>query len=70
MTPPTDPTGAEWNRDSANAAVGVASARAVQSAQDRKELLDIGFTLTVELRPCWQALARRVNDTRGPQVPW
>src|ERR1700693_3842746 len=65
MTPSTGPTGELWSRASANAVVGVASARAAQIAQDREEWFDIFFTLTVELRRCWQALARRVNDTRG-----
>src|SRR4051812_27601469 len=69
MTPSTAPMGVLRNLGIANAVVGVASARAVQMAQERIEWLGIFFTLTVELRPCWQALARRVNDTRSAQVP-
>src|SRR3954447_21121959 len=65
MTPSTAPIGVLRNLGAANAAVGVAIARAVQMAQERIEWLSIFFTLTVELRPCWQALARRVNDTCG-----
>src|SRR5437868_8060888 len=64
-------------RRPANAAEGAASASATKIAQDRIELVSI-FTLTVELRPCWQGLARRVNDTSGHAsgpggyalVPW
>src|ERR1700682_292725 len=50
----------------ANAEEGAPSATAASTAQDRIELVSIFFTLTGELRPCWQALARRVNDTSAP----
>src|SRR5438105_3503792 len=48
---------------SANAVEGAASATAAKTTKDRKELVSIFFTLTADLRPCWQGLARRVNDT-------
>jgi hypothetical protein len=49
-------------RRAANAVEGAKSTTPTKIAQDRIELVSI-FTLTVELRPCWQGLARRVNDT-------
>src|SRR5947208_13123897 len=74
---PSGPTAGGGLRRAANAVEGARSASATKIAQDRIELVSI-FTLTVELRPCWQGLARRVNDTSGHAsgpggyalVPW
>ena len=48
---------------SANAVEGAASATAAKTTKDRKELVSIFSPSLRELRPCWQGLARRVNDT-------
>src|SRR5438094_9596771 len=64
---PSGPTTGGGLRRAANAVEGARSASPTKSAQDRIRLVSI-FTLTVELRPCWQGLARCVNDTRGSQV--
>ena len=50
---------------SANAVEGAASATAAKTTKDRKELVSIFSPSLRELRPCWQGLARRVNDTSG-----
>jgi hypothetical protein len=48
---------------SANAVEGAASATAAKTTKDRKELVSIFSPSLRKLRPCWQGLARRVNDT-------
>jgi hypothetical protein len=54
-------------RRAANVGEDARSVSPTEIAQYRIRLVSI-FTLTVELRPCWQWLARRVNDTKGSQV--
>jgi hypothetical protein len=65
MTPSTGPSGASRKLGSANAAAGASASAEI--AQDRSDVFGM-FTLTVELPRCWQALARRVNDTPAALV--
>ena len=66
MTPVVElDEGAGVRKRIANADEGAQSATAANTTEDRITLSSIFFTLTEELRACWQPAARRVNDTSG-----